>query len=364
MKKGIPTIAMLLSGMAVYAQHNISTASQTGGGNTQSVSQLGSSQTSSITQSTPAANVIGHRAAVVQTGEGNQSVISSHIFKAGNGSEVAVNQLGQENSSIVLTQGSRNAVYVDQSEAGTPVADNTAYVQVYGLRNEAAINQSGSANLAKIYQGISGPPADRHNEAEINQSGSVNYAISLQFGNNNKALTKQTGDINAAISDQRGDGNTSSFTQSSNGNQTSVYVGYLYGPSNDNRATVTQAGDGGVNGTFVFQEGAGGNVAEVTQDGDGWNIICGGIIDYAVQHGSGNALYARQTSEGTGHIMFVMQIGNGNLIQGMGGDGVDNPAFQTGSSSIATLMQTGNFNTINLLQNGISNNATIAQNGS
>ena len=295
-------IAILFSAGITFAQSNDADVTQDGTGNEADVVQIGLENEAVINQS----NAVNNRAYIDQDGEGNDATINqanaSGTQQLHHGT---IDQLGDDNEAIL----DQSMWYGNVGHTGKIDQEgnrNYANLVMGGANNDrGTINQTGDDNIADVDQmrgasGTSNPAIvvidqignwnevylDQHSStwthAYIWQDGDYNYvdleqkqadnADIGQYGDNNKVAGvervslvptmplvfdedgfayQHTSDIDIY---QLGDGNKVGFLQCGSGLGGRVF------------ADIEQIGDG--NMTLLWQYGAGGHNADISQTGD------------------------------------------------------------------------------------------------
>jgi len=272
--------------------------------------QSGTGNISEIGQNAGPEDSQGQFAIVSQTGNDNQSRVEQDNAAGSDARNVALTtQLGDNNlaEQIQEAEGSvGNRAQINQGTNGTVTVSSDAFTRLGDVsgfdgsvgnflvveNSESGVafqNQSGDDNDALIAQASSEAGSNNaaqiqdgnENSAFISQSffavgGTDNVGRQMQTGNNNAASLNQDGADHASLQDQWGDDNTAVASQAGMGNNSNMFqVGIgSYGRTlqhgENNVALLTQRD--GQSYTIrqnegVFTPGAGGNQADILQEG-------------------------------------------------------------------------------------------------
>lgn len=236
---------------------------------------------------------------VIQSGTNNRS----GIIQTGNRKRATVTQIGDDNQSDVSQSLAGRPVFVDITQIGNtnlsdviqdvgPPGGQTALVTINQISddNVSMVTQTGSDSSVTITQ--LGP--DGLNNSSVIQSATASvilvdqegFDISGAIARANSSAITQSGTDNMIDSEQVGDDNISTILQGGSGNAIMLVSGGV-----GNISDITQTGIG--------------NVIDVLQDGDANESII-------LQSGDGNT--ANVTQETDGNFSTITQTGNGNTV--------------------------------------------------
>jgi hypothetical protein len=406
--------AVLFVASAAVAQSNTATITQSGPGqsgtitqsaasnSTSTIDQVGNGNKANTTQKGAAASPPGDKnfSQVVQSGQ----LDTATVTQAGNQSTSRIDQTASSNGATATVDQKRNnnASQIDQSAAGTAnvTQDRTqeGFFLLAGAPNQIS-------NLSTITQGVASGTAG----ASVRQAGELNDSIITQLGDSD-AFVDQTGIYNHSTVIQNGGNGLAIVTQSPG----SFHVVPPSTGRGDNFSTVLQNGastaivlqendlpsDGAPsNDSTIFQQGDG-NDARVTELGNNntsvVNQFVSNSVAYVLQIGQENrstinqfavtAAYADQ--RGQRNTSTIDQTGASNRTSAYGsaypyaanvwqwGDDGKSSIVQSGLNNLAditqragssfaksVLLQSGSFNTAFVDQGGANNYSKIIQSG-
>ncbi|MCL3880773.1 hypothetical protein [Marivita sp. GX14005] len=141
------------------------------------------------------------------------------------GGEVAIEQIGSDNSADIADQGANSLLLVEQRGA-----EQSALVRLSGDGNEGDLVQDGLGNRADLaitgtvnsfridQRASDSDPARSGNRLTLSQTGIGNIAFTTQDGSENRMTLRQTGDDNFADMSQDGRANLMELEQNGPGN--------------------------------------------------------------------------------------------------------------------------------------------------
>lgn len=167
-----------------------------------------------------------NEARIQQTSDGN-SAFQQIVGPNSTGNFSTINQSGNDNNARIVTQGDNNSFDATQlghrnsvvGLAGTPSSNAIQY----GDGNDILLNQIGNDNAFHIRQ-----------EGNDNTITGTSVSGALQLGNNNTGIFSQGGSDLTIISDQFGNNNMQTVTQTGNGSESTAFQS---GASNMARVT-------------------------------------------------------------------------------------------------------------------------------
>jgi len=329
----------------------------------------------------------GNWAGIMQVGSDNKttSINQSDISYSNFGE---INQYGSTNGKTLIDQSNRssgNTAKIDQGTASAGVTaskatilqqsnsrDNQAFVTQIASNNTATVtqNESSISNVANVSQ------SGTYGIATVNQGQDANFnkATILQDtkgfygGKYNTATINQTNlsGQNAATIEQHGIYEVATINQgySAVGNEATIQQqGYA------SRATISQYNVSNSKATIkqdLVTQSGGIDVAEI-QQGSSSMAASDRNVATITQDYSYNTAKLRQYGNGN-TATLTQQIGDKNVIKGLGTDADGQYALQQGNNNTLTVTQnsgTSNYvpNVANVSQIGNGNMATIMQTG-
>lgn len=336
---------IFLSGVAfmtlsVAVAQNQATLSQVGMEQTSQQSQVGSHLNSAVTQGTGTNTTLNayNKASTIQIGTYQTA-------------EITQSNLAVDNTALLFQHGNNNlATSIQQTNTSV---NNKAYLNQYGdNNNETRITQSNGSynNKATIDMGGDGPTGM--------------YPAGWTPVNGGTAIIDQSNNShdNIARIGQSGNGHDGRIYQTGSVGNSEAYIDQF--PSGlANTAVIRQTNQ--VSGTariiqnqYSFGGGNGNNVAEVIQ-GSGSADVSGGNYTLVTQENANNI--SRNQQLGTNNFASINQTGNGNILEGLGGDSI---ARQIGSGNQLYITQNsvgGAGNIAHVSQMGTGNRAVITQ---
>lgn len=321
-------------------------------------------------------------AAVTQTG-GTNGIGNTveRLLQSGFANLAEIVQSASHNSlALALQRGNHNSAHVEQGGGERNAIDT---LDQNGMNNRAAISQSGNRNhTAWMFQNNDGV-AIAGNRMKITIAGDDNGGDGLggpgsfksqllRLGSNAfQGAFSQIGDGNdISYTVNGGDGNLAGITQDGDGNGAIVAIGHIPG---------TGAAGGAGNEIGIVQTGDGNNLS--------LNIVGSGNIDAIAVNGDKNMLRLRQNGSGnifdialTGHNnnnsafpsvgsfdgRLVAIAANADLSPGSGlqeGTGNSVRLDLAGNSNLFAFKQDGHDNAALVVVNGIANHAAVDQSG-
>jgi len=343
-----------------------------------------------VTDATSAAAVKaaqGNWAGILQSGSNNKTTsINQSDFSSTNFGEI--NQFGSTNGKTLIDQSNRssgNTAKIDQgtASAGVTASKATILQQSSSRNNQAFIAQIADNNTAAVTQNESSVS----NVANVSQSGTYGIATvnQGQDANFNKATVTQDtkgfygGKYNTATINQTNLSGQNAATIEQHGIYEVATINQAYSAVG-NEATIQQQGY--ASRASISQYNVSNSKATIKQD----LVTQSGGIDVAeIQQGSTSFAasdknvatitqdYSYNTAKlrqyGNGNTAtLTQQIGDKNVIKGLGTDADGQYALQQGNNNTLTVTQnsgTSNYvpNVANVSQIGNGNMATISQTG-
>ena len=286
------------------------------GGSEVSIEQIGQDNRSQITQVSEFVTT-----EILQEGRANFINFSGNDWGYREDySSISLRQSGAENLLFVESSVNGLSIDVEQGDFLAPAYRNEAYIQTGGYNSGVSLGQYGSYNFSSIYQGVMG------NYVSILQEGNSNFSVANQPGPYAVFLHEQKGDYNTSIIKQSGEATSTDLLQQGEGNYSYFeQIGSLI------YADLTQKGM--INRMKVFQNAAWSKLS-VMQEGNKNFVELEQVGMYEemhlIQQGGENKMLVGQS--GDPNYFLGSQKGNGNSLD----------AIQQGSFLEAEINQKGN----------------------
>jgi hypothetical protein len=373
-------------------------------GSSAMIAQSATGNTASVNQGVESGEAIQSKASISQTNINNTADITQGGLSAGSdqGSSGMIVQNGKT-SFAQIVQGFNGASNNDQATITQTSATQNGTADIYqgfgggsySSNDKASITQGGTGNTSRIVQNagvtVSGESNGRDNMATITQADVIsnsraridqgyaeNGAI-LQANRNMATITQSAGaNLSARIGQGKlslTDASGSTISLSGLNGVAVVLSGTI---SNDNNATITQAGGdnhnaniyqtGRFNTAAVNQNGGSGSQSLIIQTANSQRAMASinqtstgtgnsaTILQFAGSNADGQGQYGNMASisqvSGSGNVAFIQQG-----LQGVATSSNDNMASitQNGSNNFARFLQVGNNNSVAITQNGNNN---------
>ena len=338
MKKMTLTVAMLLSATYLFAQNNVSEATQNADFSKSVITQTGQDHFSKVTQNSNANNALKENlATVTQLNLGGAHGNESSIVQGGNTHTSTVTQIGDNKARVYI---------------GGLLTANSASSVAKNVDNETSVVQTGTGNegAQSIYRAIS-----TNTFLDLVQVGTGNVSVQVALNSiDSEGKVVQGTTNNDASQTIEGTNEYASILQVGSNNQAIQVIEGINSANNDNY--ITQTGSDNFAGIKTI---GGDNFFRVTQTGDR-NTLEGFSGELGKQEGDRNE--ARFLQTGNDNTFVVSQVGNDNTIEGYGitaGLG----ANQLGNRNIASISQDGDDNLSQSLQKGSDNTIDLTQTG-
>ena len=338
------------------------------------------------TQLNSTQNQVGsHLMSTVIQGTGTNTAINTHntalTDQSGNNSTATIEQrfFSTANTAILIQKGDNNNGAIEQNVAsGGMGVGNTAELFQAGNNNLSTIIQQNNVSFGN--QAYLNQYGNNNNETRITQStlsfrnkATINMGGDGPMGmypngwtpvNGGTAIIEQMANShdNIARIGQSGDGHIGRIYQNNNTANSEAYIDqYASGQANNALIRQTNQSSGTARITQnqnSFGGGNGANLAEVYQGSNAFSLS-GGNYTLITQENANNV--SRNQQLGTNNVAIISQTGNGNIVEGLGGDSI---ARQIGSANQLHVTQSslgGPGNVAHVSQLGTGNVAIISQ---